>query len=115
MKSSDKYTLRKNDKLIESNTTINPNELNNEDRNNVEHLTSFTKICFASAALPYQMYFCAMNVFTTVFLLEAANLHPRKLSIVLFVSRIMDALTDPIYGYLIEKTRVTKYGRYKPW
>ena len=27
----------------------------------------------------------------------------------------MDAITDPIYGYWVNRTKVTKYGKLKPW
>ena len=27
----------------------------------------------------------------------------------------MDAITDPIYGFLINLTPPTRYGKFKPW
>lgn len=50
-------------------------------------LSTFTKICFASAGLPFQMYFCVISTFVTVFLLEKAKLPPYKSTYILFVSR----------------------------
>lgn len=78
-------------------------------------LSFFSKLCFAMAGMPYHMYFCAVSVFVTVFLLETADLPPAKLIYILFISRIIDALTDPIYGFLVNSTKLTKYGRMKPW
>lgn len=78
-------------------------------------LTLWSKICFASAGVPYQMYFSAISVFANVFLLEKAQLKPDKIGYILFISRIIDAITDPIYGYFVNKTKPTKYGRMKPW
>lgn len=41
-------------------------------------LSLFTKLCFSIAGLSYQIHFCALGVFTTVFLLNKANLPPSK-------------------------------------
>lgn len=99
------------------------------------------KLCFAAAGLPFQMYFCAISIFVTVFLLDRAKLSPEKSTYVLFISRyvivfspysivyylsytnchpflferIIDAITDPIYGYFVNDTKFTKYGKMKPW
>ncbi len=34
---------------------------------------------------------------------------------ILFISRAVDALTDPLYGYFIDKTKPKKFGRLKLW
>ena len=31
------------------------------------------------------------------------------------ISRIIDAVTDPIYGLIVNKTKVTRFGKMKPW
>lgn len=87
-------------------------EKNSKD---ADRLSFFAKFCFAIAGLPYQMYFCAISVFTTVFLLEVAKIPPNQTTYILFVSRIIDAITDPLYGFFINKTKPTKYGRLRPW
>ena len=80
-----------------------------------QELSFGSKICFGIAGLPYQLYYCAISVFATVFLLEVAKMPPVKSSYILFVSRFMDAITDPLYGFLVNRTKITKYGRLKPW
>lgn len=50
-------------------------------------LSTFTKVCFAAAGLPYQVYFCVFAVFLTVFLLDKAHLPPAKSTYILFISR----------------------------
>jgi hypothetical protein len=81
----------------------------------IEPLPLISKLSFALAGLPYQMFFCAIGVFSNVFLLETAKLPPEKTLYILFVSRIIDAVTDPIYGFLVNKSPVTRFGKMKPW
>lgn len=81
----------------------------------IEPLPLISKLSFALAGLPYQMFFCAIGVFSNVFLLETAKLPPEKTLYVLFISRIIDAVTDPIYGFLVNKSPVTRFGKMKPW
>jgi Na+/melibiose symporter-like transporter len=87
------------------------------NKNIVENdaLPFISKISFALAGVPFRMVFCAIGVFTNVFLLEVAKLSPEKAFYVLFVSRIVDAITDPIYAYLVNKSPITQYGKMKPW
>lgn len=49
-----------------------------EDEKERNELSLWQKICFGAAGLPYQLYFCAISVFTTVYLLNTANLPPSK-------------------------------------
>ena len=34
---------------------------------------------------------------------------------ILFVSRAVDAIKDPIYGYFIDRSKITRWGKLKPW
>jgi hypothetical protein len=80
-----------------------------------KELTVFTKICFGLAGMCYQMYFCAIGVFATVFLLNSAGLPPKKNTFILFISRSMDAISDLVYGYFVEKSKETRFGKMRPW
>ena len=53
----------------------------------INELTFLAKLFFALAGMPYQMFFTAISVFTSVFLLEKAQLSPSKISVIIFVSR----------------------------
>ena len=66
----------------------NVNQVSTENETKItKEITVFEKICFSVAGLPYQMYFCAVSVFVTVFLLERAKLSATYTSYVLFISR----------------------------
>lgn len=34
---------------------------------------------------------------------------------IVFVSRAIDAITDPLYGFIIDRTKTTRFGKMKPW
>jgi Na+/melibiose symporter-like transporter len=59
--------------------------------------------------------YTAISVFGNKFLLDVLKIESEYTSVVLFVSRAIDAITDPIYGYLINMTPITRFGKMKPW
>ena len=97
----------KNDKAVDKSTKyeinnimeIDSNEIqinvknNSKNKNNKNKLSLFTKICFASAGLPFQTYSCAISILLNVFLLERAGMKAEKTIYIFFVPRLIDALT----------------------
>lgn len=96
-------------------------------------LSLFKKICFAVGGLPYQMCGNALGLFIQPFLLEVAEvriklgldykrldkflffkIRPSQVSIVLFSGRGWDAITDPLIGFLVNRTN-TRFGKLRPW
>uniref|UniRef100_A0A8D3DZD8 MFSD2 lysolipid transporter B, sphingolipid n=1 Tax=Scophthalmus maximus TaxID=52904 RepID=A0A8D3DZD8_SCOMX len=63
-----------------------------------------SKLCFAIGAFYLQIY-----------LLEVAQITAFQASMVLLIGRAWGAVTDPIVGFLITKSRWTKIGRLMPW
>lgn len=121
-----------NDSLKEEPKTTDTKIDNNE-------FSMFRKVCFAIAGMSFQVHFAALSVFSSVFLLDRVKLPPQKNMFVdyllfnfffefelklfnflnkryiLIVSRVFDAVTDPIYGYFIDKSKITRFGKMKPW
>lgn len=48
------------------------------------------------------------------FYTDVMGLSPAKAGLVLFLATMWDAITDPLMGFLIEKTR-TRWGKYRPY
>jgi hypothetical protein len=85
-----------NKNLIESNSAISPSDdgsLDNKsnleklsrDRLEIEEpvqqnneMSTFSKICFGFAAMPYQMIIITIGILTIVYLLERVRLPPEK-------------------------------------
>ncbi|CAF0803858.1 unnamed protein product [Brachionus calyciflorus] len=110
------FKIADDERTLEIKLDQSDKDLAKEDLNDSKNeLSFFEKICFGVAGLPYQAYFCAIGVFTTVYLLNNAGLPPKKTTYILFISRITDAITDPIYGLIVNKTKITRFGKMKPW
>uniref|UniRef100_A0A672Z011 Major facilitator superfamily domain containing 2A n=1 Tax=Sphaeramia orbicularis TaxID=375764 RepID=A0A672Z011_9TELE len=78
-------------------------------------LSVCSKICYAIGGAPYQITGCALGFFLQIYLLDVAQLDPFYASIILFVGRAWDAVTDPTVGFLVSRTPWTRFGRMLPW
>lgn len=55
-----------------------------------------------------------ISSFLLYFLTDIAGIAAAAVGTLLLITRFLDALDDPIQGYLCDKTR-TKWGKYRPW
>uniref|UniRef100_A0A3Q3X4C7 Uncharacterized protein n=1 Tax=Mola mola TaxID=94237 RepID=A0A3Q3X4C7_MOLML len=73
------------------------------------------KACYALGGVPHQMTSVAMGVSLQMFLLDVVQLEASSVSVILFVSRAWDAVSDPLVGYLVGRSRRTPVGKLTPW
>uniref|UniRef100_A0A672SKJ1 Sodium-dependent lysophosphatidylcholine symporter 1-B-like n=1 Tax=Sinocyclocheilus grahami TaxID=75366 RepID=A0A672SKJ1_SINGR len=66
-------------------------------------LSVCNKLCYAIGGAPYQITGCAIGFFLQIYLLDVALLDPFYASIILFVGRAWDAITDPTVGFLVSR------------
>uniref|UniRef100_G3PFK1 MFSD2 lysolipid transporter B, sphingolipid n=1 Tax=Gasterosteus aculeatus aculeatus TaxID=481459 RepID=G3PFK1_GASAC len=78
-------------------------------------LTLCSKLCFAIGGAPKEVAASATAFFLQIYLLDVAQINPFQASMVLFIGKAWGAVTDPIVGFFITKTRWTKIGRLMPW
>uniref|UniRef100_A0A3B4AAN2 Major facilitator superfamily domain containing 2A n=1 Tax=Periophthalmus magnuspinnatus TaxID=409849 RepID=A0A3B4AAN2_9GOBI len=78
-------------------------------------LSVWNKLCYAIGGAPYQMTGSALGFFLQIYLLDVALLDPSHASVILFVGRAWDAVTDPTVGFLVSRSRWTGIGRMMPW
>ncbi|XP_067841368.1 major facilitator superfamily domain-containing protein 2B [Heptranchias perlo] len=78
-------------------------------------LTICSKLCFAIGGAPYEVVGSVIGFYLQIYLLDVAQITPFHASLVLFIGRAWDAITDPAVGYLISKSKWTKIGRLMPW
>jgi len=71
------------------------------------------KVAFGSGHLANQLFPAALGVFMIILVL-ALKMDPFLAGLLAAIPRLMDALTDPIMGYISDNTR-TKWGRRKPY
>ncbi|XP_017276449.1 sodium-dependent lysophosphatidylcholine symporter 1-B [Kryptolebias marmoratus] len=84
-------------------------------RKHEHRLSVWNKICYAIGGAPYQITGCALGFFLQLYLLDVAQLDPFYASIILFVGRAWDAVTDPTVGFLVSRSPWTRFGRMLPW
>uniref|UniRef100_A0A663MMB3 Sphingosine-1-phosphate transporter MFSD2B n=1 Tax=Athene cunicularia TaxID=194338 RepID=A0A663MMB3_ATHCN len=73
------------------------------------------KLCYAIGGAPNQVAGSAASFFLQIYLLDIAHITPFHASLVLFIGKASGAVTDPIAGFFISKSRWTKIGRLMPW
>ncbi|KAI1895027.1 hypothetical protein AGOR_G00102040 [Albula goreensis] len=78
-------------------------------------LSVCSKLCYAFGGAPYQITGSALGFFLQMYLLDVAQLDPFNASIILFVGRAWDAVTDPTVGFLVSRSPWTRWGRMMPW
>uniref|UniRef100_A0A8C0ARA1 Uncharacterized protein n=1 Tax=Buteo japonicus TaxID=224669 RepID=A0A8C0ARA1_9AVES len=71
------------------------------------------KVCYAVGGIPYQMTGNALGFFLQIFLLDVVQ--PFHVSLIIFLGRAWDAVTDPAVGFLVSKSPRRKYGKLVPW
>ncbi|CAB1335096.1 unnamed protein product, partial [Coregonus sp. 'balchen'] len=86
-----------------------------QQRDDSGRLSVCRKLCYAIGGAPYQITGSALGFFLQIYLLDVAQLDPFYASIILFVGRAWDAVTDPTVGFLVSRSRWTRCGRMMPW
>lgn len=80
----------------------------------IEDIVPFgQKIAFGSGHLANQLFPAALGVFMIILVL-ALKMDPFLAGLLAAIPRLLDALTDPIMGYISDNTR-SKWGRRKPY
>lgn len=80
-----------------------------------KHLSVCSKLCYAIGGAPYQITGSTLGFFLQIYLLDVTQLDPFYASIILFVGRAWDAITDPAVGFLVSRSRWTRIGHMMPW
>ncbi len=72
------------------------------------------KLAFGSGEMVYNLPWMLVSSFLAFFMTDVALVPAAAVSVVFLISRIWDAVNDPIIGSLADRTK-TKMGRYRPW
>uniref|UniRef100_A0A3Q0RX39 Major facilitator superfamily domain containing 2a-like 2 n=1 Tax=Amphilophus citrinellus TaxID=61819 RepID=A0A3Q0RX39_AMPCI len=73
------------------------------------------KMCYAVGGVPNQITSVAIGISLQIFLLDVVKMEASYVSMILFVSRAWDAVTDPLVGYLVSRSNWTPIGKLTPW
>ncbi|XP_022088810.1 sodium-dependent lysophosphatidylcholine symporter 1-B-like isoform X2 [Acanthaster planci] len=78
-------------------------------------LSMRSKVFYGLGGIPYQLTNTVLGFYINVFLLETAKVPPFYTSAIVLIGRIWDAMTDPIIGFLVFRTKTRRFGKHKPW
>uniref|UniRef100_A0A8C5MEV1 MFSD2 lysolipid transporter A, lysophospholipid n=1 Tax=Leptobrachium leishanense TaxID=445787 RepID=A0A8C5MEV1_9ANUR len=94
---------------------LDPHQNASKGRSGKHKLSVCSKICYAVGGAPYQITGTALGFFLQIFLLDVVQMAPSHASIILFTGRVWDAITDPLVGFFVSKSRWSRMGRLMPW
>lgn len=71
------------------------------------------KVAYGAGMLGNQMFPAALGIFMVV-LVQGLGFPPLLWGLLFFLPRLLDAITDPLMGFISDNTK-SKYGRRKPY
>ncbi len=107
-----KIHIDMNMNISEANQEIEPLEI---PKTNLRKYTIFHMLVYSFTLIVLLMLQSSLFVFSTKFLLDVAKLPASYASIVTLISRVIDLFSDPVCAYFINKSKISKYGKFKPW
>lgn len=72
------------------------------------------KVCYGLAEAGAQFSWTFIGSFLSIYYSDVVGLAPVAISIIMLVARVWDAVNDPMFGIIADKTR-SKWGRYRPY
>ncbi len=72
------------------------------------------KLGYGAGDLPSGLYLNFFGAYILYFFVDLGGVAPAAMALMLLLSRVFDAVTDPLMGAISDRTR-TRWGRYRPY
>lgn len=73
------------------------------------------KVGYALGDMGGLLTFSLVSAFLNMFYTDSLGISSGKITVLMIVARIWDAINDPIWGSFIDSRKPTKYGRFRPY
>lgn len=81
---------------------------------NIQKLSLFTKISYGLGDFASQCIWTFVGTYLTVFYTDVVGMAPAIASGIMLFARCWDAINDPMFGAIAERTR-SRFGRFRPY
>ena len=72
------------------------------------------KIGYGLGDMSSSMFWKIFSYYLPIFYSDVFGLHPSDAAMLLLITKLYDAVSDPVMGLIADRTR-TRWGRYRPW
>ena len=79
-----------------------------------ERLSLATLLSFGSISMPVSLLAIGLFMFLPTAYAASSGIAMRDVGLIIFATRLWDFVTDPLVGWLSDKTR-SRFGRRIPW
>ncbi|EAQ30640.1 putative cation symporter [Erythrobacter sp. NAP1] len=79
-----------------------------------ERIRLSEKLGYGVGDLPSGLYLNFFGAYLLYFFVDLGGIAPAAMALMLLLSRVFDAVTDPVMGVIADRTR-TRWGRYRPY
>lgn len=79
-----------------------------------EKLSFLTKFSYGCGDFASQLTLTLVNSYLLIFYTDVVGLMPVAISVIMLITRIWDAINDPMLGAIAERTH-TRWGRFRPY
>ncbi len=78
-------------------------------------ITFKDKIGYAMGDMGGLLTFGLVSAFSNMFYTDVLGISAARITVLMIVARIWDAVNDPMWGSFIDSRKPTKYGRFRPY